>query len=327
MFDQELTEPAREFRSSQLEGVWWLHSNKSGVRLALSNTTDSPLSATAAVERKEPIAFTLKPHETRVIDLQEPGRDQGDKIAKIGGISIKHSGAPGAVIADGFVQEPWAGYSNVIEFVDPQTAESAQLDGAGLRIGNVAGEELTQTAAVRNVGATASTVTGRIPYTLIDGSRQEVLLPELHLGPGEVREIDLNKFIKRSVQGQGVAAAGLEFSYSTAPGSVIAAALSMSPNGTHVFRTPLKNAAAQPSSTGKYPWSIDVYSSTIVYVKNTTDSPKRFTIQVGFDGGAYALGVQTIEGGQTKAYDVRALRDNQVPDARGTKIPLDATSG
>jgi hypothetical protein len=41
----------------------------------------------------------------------------------------------------------------------------------------------------------------------------------------------------------------------------------------------------------------------------------------------YALGLKTLEGGQTEALDIRALRDHQVPDARGRTIPSDAVSG
>ena len=124
-----------------------------------------------------------------------------------------------------------------------------------------------------------------------------------------------------------VTAAGLEFSYAGRPGIVIASALSVSSDRNQVFRVPMRDAQIQSSSTGHYPWSIDGTSSTLVYIKNTTNNQQRFTMQVGYDDGAYTLGIRTIEPAQTLAYDIRDLRDKQVADPNGKVIPRDATRG
>jgi hypothetical protein len=115
--------------------------------------------------------------------------------------------------------------------------------------------------------------------------------------------------------------------YSTSPGSVIAAALSVSHDRNHVFRLPVRDASDQRSSTGNYPWSIDDNSATLVYIKNATDTPKRYTMFVTYEGGYWAVGEKEIPGGQTVAYDLRDLRDNQVPNSEGHTIPLTATGG
>ncbi len=218
IFDDKLVELAKEFNSQQLEGVWWLPSHKTEIRLAVANTTDAALSATvnvygSAPKQKEPMTLNLMPHETRVMNVQRDviGK-RGGGLAEAGGISIKHSGASGALLARGFIAEPSAGYSSFIKFSDPQKAKSSKLQGAGLRIGKVAGEELTPVAVARNLGNSSSIVTGRIPYTLSDGSTGIMALPETVLSPGEAKAIDLARAIKvsRIVQ-EDIATAGLEF--------------------------------------------------------------------------------------------------------------------
>ncbi|MBI1761598.1 MAG: hypothetical protein HYR56_09205, partial [Acidobacteria bacterium] len=71
--------------------------------------------------------------------------------------------------------------------------------------------------------------------------------------PGEVRKLELTPVIARLSRHAAVAAAGLEFTYAGEPGSLIAAALSLSNDRNQVFRVPMRDAAVQSSSTGEYP--------------------------------------------------------------------------
>lgn len=339
IFDEELTEPATMFSSSRLEGVWWLPSRRCEVSLALSNITDSVLSVTTSVSgtvrgATEPEVLTLLPHETRVLNMRDfiegkggASAEKGRALPETGGISIEHSGQTGALLAHGMVQDARRGYSSVIEFSDPGHAKSSKLNGTGLRLGRVAGERLTSVVVARNVGDAPTVFTGRIPFTTSDGRMDAVSLPEVRLAPGEAKEVNLTQAVKGIRLVEDVTSAGLEFEYAGAPGSVVMAAQSVSKSGTHVFRVPLVDAAAQMSSTGTYPWSVDDESSTFVYVKNVTDRPQRYVLEVRFAGGGYSLGLKTIEAGQTMTLDVRALRDSQVPDERGQTIPLDVDQG
>jgi hypothetical protein len=219
------------------------------------------------------------------------------------------------------------GFSNVIDFSDPQKSKSVRLDGAGLRFGTIAGRKLSQMAVVRNVSSDPTTVSGRIPYTLSDGTQGVANLEGFRLEPGEVKRINLGQGIPQGIRADEIASAGLEFGYTGGPGSIIAAASSMSSDREHVFRVPMRDAAVQASSTGYYPWSIDESSSTVVYIKNATDDPKRFVMWINFDGGSYVLGEVEIPGKQTVAYDIRNLRDTQKPDVKGNVIPVSATRG
>ena len=331
IFDEELSEPAMDFASSRLEGVWWLPSHKSDMRLIVSNTTDAPVTTTVSVDgiapgQKEAETLTLSPHETRAMDVQDFIAKRLGTLLEIGGMSISHSGPKGAVLARALIQEPATGYSNVVEFSDPLKAKTSKLDGAGLRIGAIGSDELRQVAVARNVGDAPADLTGRIAYTTRDGSSGSIALPATHLAPGEAKAVKLTGAIKGSGL-NSVTAAGLEFTYTSAPGSVVMSAQSVSKSENNVFRVPMVDAATISSSTGQYPWGIDGSSSTFVYLKNATDKPQQYHLQINFADGVYSLGMKTIEPEQPIMFDLRALRDNQVPDAKGRTIPLNATGG
>ena len=330
IFDEQLVEPAYKFASSRLEGVWWLPSPRCDVRLVLSNTTGEPLAVSAVVDgfapppRRGPLDLTLSPHETRVLNVPRDFAG-GRTLREAGGISVEHAGQPGALLARALIGEAATGYSAVVEFVDPRTAKSSELHGAGLRLGEAGGEPLQPVIVARNTGHTAAVLRGRVPYTAKDGGTGVVPLQESRLAPGETKTVSV------AALGSGrlpdVAAAGLEFEHTGEPGSVVVSALSTSRDRNQVFRVPLTDPEGIPSGTGGYPWRVEGESSTFVYIKNVTDQAQEYKLQLDFPGGVYGLGLKTVEAGQTVALDVRALRDGQVPDAQGRVIPPDASAG
>lgn len=140
-----------------------------------------------------------------------------------------------------------------------------------MRLGSVAGEQLTPVVVARNVGDAETTITGRVPYTLKDGSAGVVELPALRLAPGEADTIELTAALARSHVERNVATAGLEFEHTGAPGSVLMSAQSVSQSLNQVFQVPLWDIEAQRSATGGYPWKVEGDTSTVVYIKNVTD--------------------------------------------------------
>jgi len=330
IFDEELSEPMM-FASSRLEGVWWLPSNKCGMSLAVSNTTDSPVSVLVKFDglgthKRGTETIALRDHETRLMDLNQLAEKQHGSISETGGIDIQYSGPKGAVLARGLIQDPSSGYSNVVEFVDPQTVKSSKLDGSGLHTADIRKEELQQVVVAHNFSDSPTTLTGRVSITQPDGQTSFVSLRPVALDSGETKSISLNGVIDREAS-RHATATGLEFQYSSAPGSVVMSAQSVSKSGNQVFRVPMVDANSVASSTGQYPWSLEGNSSTFVYLKNTTDKPQQYHLQINFGDDVYSSGLKTIEPGQPIAFDLRALRDEQVPDAKGRKIPLNAVRG
>lgn len=249
-FEEKLTEFPNA-KSSRLEGIWWLPSRNSEVRLVLSNTSDAPLSVAANVDRASPIGkestmFDLSPHETRVINMQREftGRS-GAALQKAGGISLEHFGSTGELVARAMVQEASVGYSSPVQFSDPQAAKSNELHGAGLRLGMVADQRLTPVVVARNIGSSETALTGRMPYSTDDGRAGVVSLPEVRLSPGEVTTVNLAQAIRASDLHQNDLSVGLEFEYTGEPGSVLMSAQTISRDRNHVFRVPMWDPKAQ----------------------------------------------------------------------------------
>lgn len=329
VFEEELSEPAKGFASTRLEGLWWRPTGSTEVRLALSNNTSAAVAVTVRTREEgqgdsAARTITLAAHETRVQSTEDHnGNNELDLHGTVGGISISYAGTPGAVVAHGLIQEPAKGFSNVIDFADPQKAKLTRLDGGGLRFGTVAGKSLSQVAVLRNISNAPTTVSGRIPYTLSNGNKATATIPTYQLAPGEVKKVNLPAISSANQSTE----AGLEFNYTGNPGSVIASALSLSSDRNQVFRVPMRDASVQASSTGTYPWSINDSSSTYIYIKNASDSVKSFTFKVSFQGGGYTLGLKSAQAGQTLAFNLRDLRDQQKKDGNGKVIPLNITHG
>jgi len=314
-------------------GVWWLPSPKGTVDLVLSNTTSETLSVTATVRGEAPkveknLMLQLSPHETKMVDLKSEliGKAPG-AMSRFGAISIEYKGLPGGLVVRAMAYEAAVGYSLPIQFSDPMGGKSASLQGAGLRVGRIGREALSPKVVAYNAGDTSTILNGRVQYSTTDGTSGVAYVPQIQLAPATLELIDILPALRAHNVESRIATASLEFEYTGSPGRVITSAFSVSESGEQVFRVPLWDIGAQRSATGGYPWYIEGSSSTVVYIKNVTDEERQYTLQLRYDGGVYALGVQTIRPRHTVAFDIRSLRDQQVPDANGNTLPLDAKSG
>lgn len=333
IFDEQLVQTSK-FVSSQLENVWWLPSPQSKTKFIISNTTDSPVTAMVKVDgtaprQQQPTTIELNPHQTKALDILRDlvGKQQGGTIHKEGGISIAHSGAPGAVLARMFVSNETTGFSSVANFIDPQATRSSKWHGSGYRIGKIGSNELTPILVARNIGNQPTNVSGRISYTNDAGEVIFVNIPSVQIDANKVKTIDAERAVRQSNVPANISHTGLEFEYSTPNGSVVMSALSISRNNNHVFQVPLFDPERMPSSAGGYPWKADGDYTTMLYIKNETDQPQKYTAVLTYQGGNYAVGVKDIKPHELAAIDFRALRDNQTPDAKGQVIPLNVERG
>lgn len=331
-FDEKLGEVSA-FKSTRLEGVWWQPTHAGDVQLALSNTTNAPVTVTVKAsghtpERTGYEVVQLASRQTRLLDVQEDlMHHEHGAMSKFGGISVEHSGPIGAVLARGMVLNPETGYSLAIQFSDPAAAKSTNVQGVGLRLGKVGGEALRPIAVFRNVGSSETVITEKLPYTRENGNSSVVNLPTIHLGAGEMEVVDIGRWLDDHGHGQLKGTGGLETFYTGEKGNVIISALSVTNDGNKLFRVPMWDVAAQRSSTGGYPWYIEGHSSTTAYIKNAENYEQHYYLQLTYPGGVYSMGIKAIAAGKVVVFDLRKLRDEQVPDARGNLIPLTASSG
>lgn len=201
VFDEQLVEHAMMFKSSRLEGVWWLPFEECQVEMFLSNTTDLPLTITvlaqgAESEQKSSTLMTLQPHETRVTNLKDLLTEKA-VLPTMGSLSITHQGQPGALLARGFVQEPAKGFSSSIQFIDPANLKSAMLRGTGLHLGQIAGDELRPIVVAYNIGDASAVISGKVCFTSSDGFAAALPIAKMRLGAGELRLLSLKSATRR----------------------------------------------------------------------------------------------------------------------------------
>lgn len=321
------------FSSKRLESVWWLPSSNVATRLVVSNTTNAPVTVTLSVDgttprQSSPTQVVLNPFETRVLSIMADlvGVPNGAMDNK-GGVSITHSGDPGAVLSRVYVAEQGNGYSAAVPFVDPANTLSQKWHGSGLRLKNLDGTVLTPLVIARNTSGQTARIRGKIPYTRPNGEMAAVDIPQTQIAPNSTKAINLQNLIDAANVPASVKHAGIELTYDTPTGTVLTQVQSVSPDRNHVFQVPMFDPQKTPTSAGGYPWKADGDFRTILYIKNETSEPKKFKASMSWDGGGYSLGVKVIKRNQTLAIDFRELRDDQTPDVSGNVIPLNLELG
>jgi hypothetical protein len=180
-----------------------------------------------------------------------------------------------------------------------------------LRLGTLYGKALHPVAVARNTGSVPTIVTGRIRYTAGEGTSGVVNLPQVNLEAGETKMIDVEG-TANSIGSLQNLVAGLEFDYTTAPGSVIISAESYSTDDNQVYRVSIVDAQAEMSSSGKYPWDLTAGATTVVYIKNVTDEEHSYYLQVKHNSGFWVQGIKTIAPHQTIALDLRRVKEDGI---------------
>ncbi|HSR68715.1 MAG TPA: hypothetical protein VLU25_12320 [Acidobacteriota bacterium] len=330
LFYEQLFDPEARFKSSRLEGLWWLPQISSQFDLFLANRRDSQLQVevdTASIDGEQASEnLLLAPHEIRALDL---GYRRGPHRANAGAVSIRHSGRGGDLLARGMIASRAPGSSLQVAFQDSATQTSTSLHGAGLRLGRSFGRRVDPVLLVRNMHEHPMTVHTAIVLTDADGHAHEVALPPVELFAGQVG--DLSTVAQKSLRELSLpldgSVAGVELTHEGSPGGLIAAALSASPDGTHVAQVPMLDPESIASSSGGFPWLVDDQTTTLLHFKNTTEEQQTLLFHVWHSEGIYSPGLQVIGPGETRTVDIGSLRDEPAPGYLGQALPADATWG
>ncbi|MGH9451735.1 MAG: hypothetical protein ACRD11_14555, partial [Terriglobia bacterium] len=81
------------------------------------------------------------------------------------------------------------------------------------------------------------------------------------------------------------------------------------------------------AGSGANPWHLDKNTESILFLTNESDKPCPIGFEVTANGVHYYLTNLKLNPHETRAIDIRALRDAQKPDFKGNKIPSGATDG
>ncbi len=109
--------------------------------------------------------------------------------------------------------------------------------------------------------------------------------------------------------------------YSGPPGSAIAEVSSIEEKGDMVIDSKLSNEGDAPAGSGAYPWHLDDQTESTLFLTNMGDKPSRIGLQVHANGVRYDLTKLKLGPHETRAIDLRKLRDAQEPDFQKNRIP------
>ena len=94
-----------------------------------------------------------------------------------------------------------------------------------------------------------------------------------------------------------------------------------------VVDTRVENEGNGLAESGANPWHLDQNTESILFLTNESSQPARIGFQVTTQGIHYYLTQLKLQPHETRAINIRLLRDVQLADFRKNKIPATATDG
>jgi hypothetical protein len=354
-------DPGRSDIPSVLNGLWWGLGGGRGANVMVSNTSANPQTAQVHLDFQgqrhtlnPPLAFA--PYETKVLDITQLLTSLGVDPAQApeGGITIVPTGGTPALIAAGRITDPTSGFSSTIDFPSPDLEIASALHATGVPVGTPSSDSpfvgagtFTPHVVVRNLLGAAQTVTVTFEYpqppsgsgptpapldpvAAQDGKHSPAVV-QSPLAPVTVPPYSTQDISLAALMSQFPAAlpfGSVRIQYSGAPGSLQAEVSSVESMGNLVIDSHIQNEGNGWAGSGANPWHLDDDTESILFLTNESDQIAHFGFRVTGNGSApYYLTKLQLNPHETRAIDIRKLRNAQQPDFRKNLIPAGATDG
>ncbi|HEX8565743.1 MAG TPA: hypothetical protein VF648_08730 [Pyrinomonadaceae bacterium] len=305
-------------RSNVREAVWRMPKNAAAT-IALGNYSDSLAVATLTYSNGETEQVNVAPYATEIVKRRNNGQNQSDTKAE--SVRIESSGELGRLIPTGLVVSNNGGYASSIRFYDPQNIAQPNLYATNFRL-----KDSTPHLVLKNTSDNPVTAQPRFLPASGEGSGV-VELPAVTIAANAIKEVDLTGLVTAAKTRADLDSVSVQIINSGAAGSLVGA-INTTNNLTKVdYDIPLRDSGLTRNSAGGYTVRLDDDYSTILSITNVGEKSGKFTMQVNFDGGFYALYPQKLEPGATATFDIRNIRDQQIPDSEGRKLPLNFAFG
>lgn len=323
-----------------LEGVWWglTPGREAEAKVMAGNTSKAAVIAdvylTFGGQRRTSAPVVFGPYETKVLSIRELLAKLGVKPEHVseGGITIIGRGTPPALIATGMIANRETGFSTTMHFMLMGAPMSSTLYAPGVPIGLPSADSpftlagtFTPHVIVRNLLSTEQTATVTVEYPSGSGS-QEVTLAPLTLGPFATKDLALDAAALEQLP-LPLPYCSIRVQYSGQPGSAIVEVASVEQNQNLVVDSKMRDPADPMTGSGINPWHIDDETEAVLFLTNAGGAPARIGFQIQAGGVHYYLTNLKLNPRETRAIDIRKLRDDQQPDFQGNKIPPNATDG
>ncbi|HEV2349768.1 MAG TPA: Ig-like domain-containing protein [Terriglobia bacterium] len=351
----------------ELDGLWWNISGGRDAKVMVTNTSAFPASADVFLDfdgERHPSDYVLfKPYETRTLSVTQLLGELKMSPANVpeGGITIIQRELKRTLIAQGKVLDPVTGFSTTLNFPDPEVQLASALHASGVPIGKPTPDSLfagigtfVPHVVVRNLTGSPQVATITIEYpsgmgwdsttgpysagaqagTSLTGQNENLkggvttghfTLPPFSVGPYSTVDLPLGAALNQLPT--PLPFCSIRIQYSGRPGSAIAEVSSVELKSDMVIDAPLANEGNGWAGSGANPWHLDKDTESILFLTDEGDQPVRIAFSVTTAGLHYYLTDLKLAPHETRAINMRKLRDAQQADFRGTLIPADATDG
>jgi hypothetical protein len=356
-------DPGRTDIPPILNGLWWNLGGGRDARIMVSNTSAFAVAADVYLDflgsRQPSAPLSFRPHETKVLSVTQllGALSASPAQAPQGGITILQRGGVPKLIAQGKVFDPVTGFSTTLRFPSPESQPTSTLHGSGLPISTPSkgspfagmGTFVPHVVA-RNLLPTPQTVTIELEYpTKVDSgghsnpSSQQgtsstasleayaatatgrVVLPPLTVGPYATQDLALDSAIGELPL--PLPYCSVRIRYSGPPASLMAELASVEQQKDLVVDSKLQDEGWGWAGSGANPWHLDDETESVLFLTNMGDELAPIGFEVTANDVHYYLTELTLQPHETRAVDLRKLRDAQQPDLERHVIPATATDG
>jgi hypothetical protein len=180
-------------RSNTSEAVWWVPRNGTAL-IALGNSSDQQIHANLSFSNGETLVAEIAPYATEVVRRTDDGSGQPSSNLGSNGrgeaVSITYTGPTGSLIPAGVTSSGDGKFASMIRFYNPAGVVQPHLYANSLRLKNAALHMV-----LRNTSPDSLLASPRF-LTSTGSAKDAVRIPQVKLGPYQVREVDLRPLVR-----------------------------------------------------------------------------------------------------------------------------------
>ena len=237
------------------------------------------------------------------------------------GIQVRHDGGRGDVMVHGLLMSV-DGLAANLRLTEPAKLRSRRALSPALRLSSRQRPRL----ALYNFGSRSLAVTPTIQYRVADGVRQQRLSP-VRLGPRSVLGRDLSRTLEAlPAEARDLSLLLEHEEHRRIPVSEL---LIIDPGARSVVQATPKDTKGEGAVGMTFAWRLDGEAKTVIALANPSDTEEiTFRAFLFYNDETYTwAGDNKLRPGEAKHIDIRQLRDEQIEDEGGGKIPLDVVAG
>ena len=311
--------PDMMYKSNIADAVWFEPGNSRSY-LILGNSSSEPIQVNVSPSATDQQSvLTVPSHATIVQLIKNDEMNQHGHANAIKSLHVSGTGVPGTLRVTGYTISDEENFVTTIRFVDPATSTEAAIYANGLHF-----SDGNNHLVVKNLSLNDTRISATIFPLNTNDSPESIILPTKSVSPGGTTELDLDKVVvSRDLDG-----AAIRIDSTGSAASVIASFTNHSRRGRIVRSSPFKDIGDYAVSTGAYPWRLDGQMSSRIYITNVGKVRAAIGAQIyPIDGPVYLIASKYLDVGETAIFDIRKLRDEEIPDPKGIILPKTAVIG